>query len=130
VCHRFPRLDFVSVESGVGWLPFALASLDWQWKNCGVALEHPEYGLLPSEYSQRQMYGCFWFEEATVKQAVELLGPDNFMYETDFPHPTSMTPGPASAARAPRDYVNDALGDLPDDTLRKLLHGNAARVYH
>ena len=24
ICHRFPRLNFVSVESGVGWIPFAL----------------------------------------------------------------------------------------------------------
>ena len=50
ICHRFPELDFVSVESGVGWIPFALEALDWQWKNCGVAQEHPEYDLLPSEY--------------------------------------------------------------------------------
>ena len=62
VCHRFPNLKFVSVESGVGWIPFALEHLDWQWKNCGVPQEHPEYDLLPSEYFMRQMYGCFWFE--------------------------------------------------------------------
>ena len=130
VCHRFPGLDFVSVESGVGWLPFVLEALDWQWKNCGVASSTRSTTCCPSEYFQRQIYGCFWFEEETVTHAIELLGPDNFMYETDFPHPTSMTPGPASAAEAPRDYVNRALTDLPDDTLRKLLHDNAARVYH
>jgi predicted TIM-barrel fold metal-dependent hydrolase len=130
ICHRFPRLNFVSVESGVGWIPFALASLDWQWKNCAVTSEHPEYDLLPSEYFQRQIYGCFWFEEETAKQAIELLGPDNILFETDFPHPTSMTPGPATFARAPQDYVAEALGDLPSDTLRKILHDNAARVYH
>jgi hypothetical protein len=28
-----PRLNFVSIESGVGWLPFFMESLDWQWKN-------------------------------------------------------------------------------------------------
>src|ERR1700722_13411215 len=26
VCHRFPRLQFVSVESGIGWLPFTVAA--------------------------------------------------------------------------------------------------------
>ena len=72
ICHRFPELNFVSVESGVGWIPFALDSLDWQWKNCGVALEHPEYDLLPSEYFKRQMYGCFWFERETARAAIEL----------------------------------------------------------
>ncbi len=130
ICHRFPRLNFVSVESGIGWIPFALASLDWQWKNCAVAIEHPEYDLLPSEYFRRQIYGCFWFEQETALQAIDLLGPDNIFYETDFPHPTSMTPGPATFAQAPRDYAAAALGGLPADTLHKILHDNAARVYH
>ena len=108
ICHRFPELNFVSVESGIGWIPFALDSLDWQWKNCGVALEHPEYDLLPSEYFKRQMYGCFWFERDTARAAIDRLGDDNFLYETDFPHPTSMSPGPATSAISPRDFIEPA----------------------
>lgn len=130
ICHRFPDLDFVSVESGVGWIPFALAALDWQWQNCGVAKEHPEYDLLPSEYFRRQIYGCFWFERDTATTAIEQLGPDNILYETDYPHPTSMSPGPASIAERPDDYLRTALGDLDHDAARKILHGNAARIYH
>jgi predicted TIM-barrel fold metal-dependent hydrolase len=130
VCHRFPRLNFVSVESGVGWLPFALNHLDWQWKNCGVPIEHPEYDLLPSEYFKRQMYGCFWFETDTVKFAVDQLGADRILYESDFPHPTSMSPGPATAAVEPRQYIAESLSDFPEDTLRKILHENAAQLYH
>jgi predicted TIM-barrel fold metal-dependent hydrolase len=129
VCHRFPRLDFVSVESGIGWLPFTLEAMDWQWKGSGVVVDHPEYDLLPSEYFQRQIYGCFWFEDKTALAAIEALGPDNFLYETDFPHPTSMSPGPASPALAPNLYVEQTFGHLPETTLRKLLHDNAARIY-
>jgi predicted TIM-barrel fold metal-dependent hydrolase len=70
VCHRFPSLNFVSVESGVGWIPFALAALDWQWLNAGAHKEHPDYELLPSEFFKRQIYGCFWFEDATAKFAL------------------------------------------------------------
>jgi uncharacterized protein len=130
ICHRFPNLNFVSVESGIGWIPFALDSLDWQWLNCGVPREHPEYDLLPSEYFKRQIYGCFWFERETALFAIERLGDNNILYETDFPHPTSMSPGPASSAVSPPDYVNATLGGLPDDTLHKILHDNAARIYH
>jgi predicted TIM-barrel fold metal-dependent hydrolase len=130
VCHRFPRLNFVSVESGVGWLPFALACLDWQWKNSGVPLEHPEYDLLPSEYFQRQIYGCFWFEHETVKATIDLIGADHLMYETDFPHSTSMSPGPASVALPPNEFIEQSIGELSDDVARKLLHDNAARLYH
>ncbi len=130
VCHRFPGTKFVSVESGIGWIPFAMEHLDWQWKNCGVTLEHPEFDLLPSEYFKRQMYGCFWFERATVKASVEQLGADWILYESDFPHPTSMAPGPATAAIEPREYIAAELSDLPHDVLRKILHDNAAELYH
>jgi predicted TIM-barrel fold metal-dependent hydrolase len=130
ICHRFPDLNFVSVESGIGWIPFALAALDWQWQNCGVPVEHPEYDLLPSEYFRRQIYGCFWFERETALTAIEQLGADNVLYETDFPHPTSMSPGPASIAERPDDFVRAVFADLPLETTRKILHDNAARIYH
>jgi predicted TIM-barrel fold metal-dependent hydrolase len=131
ICHRFPDLNFVSVESGVGWIPFALDALDWMWGECGVTKEHPEYELLPSEYFKRQIYGCFWFEHgATLQVAIDKLGPDNILYETDFPHPTSMSPGPVSEALPARRFINEKLGDLPADVLRKILHDNAAKVYH
>jgi len=130
ICHRFPDLKFVSVESGIGWIPFAIDALDWQWKNCGVPLEHPEYDLLPSEYFKRQIYGCFWFERENLPFAIERLGPDNILYETDFPHPTSMSPGPASAAVPPRDFIEENFRDLPADITRKILYENAARLYN
>ena len=81
--------------------------------------------------SQRQIYGCFWFERDTALFAIERLGADNVLFETDFPHPTSMSPGPATAAVAP-DVLHrrGASAASPDDTLRKILHDNAARIYH
>ncbi len=129
ICHRFPKLNFISVESGVGWLPFALASIDWQWKNCGVAKEHPEYDLLPSEYFKRQIYGTFWFERETVAPAIEILGADNIMYETDFPHPTSMSPGAGSTAKRPPDYIREVFEDISEEDAEKILYSNAARLY-
>lgn len=129
VCHRFPTLNFVMVESGIGWLPFALTALDWSWKNAGAPQEHPDY-LLPSEYFRRQMYGCFWFEDETARFAIDVLGADNVLFETDFPHPTSMSPGPATVAVRPDDFLRSNFGDLSDDVLRKILHDNAARIYH
>ncbi len=129
ICHRFPDLKFVSVESGIGWIPFALDSLDWQWQNCGVHLEHPEYELLPSEYFKRQMYGCFWFEREGLSYAIERIGADNVLYETDFPHPTSMSPGTHTAAVDPDHFVREAFADQPEDVTRKVLHDNAAALY-
>lgn len=130
ICHRFPKLNFVSVESGVGWLPFLCEGLDWMWKECGVAKEHPEYELLPSEYFKRQIYGCFWFEHgASLSAAIETIGADNILYETDFPHPTSMSPGPVSTALVPKDFISEKLGHIALPHLNKILHDNAARIY-
>jgi predicted TIM-barrel fold metal-dependent hydrolase len=129
VCHRFPELKFVSVESGVGWIPGALEAFDWQWCNGGVRDEHPEYDLLPSEYFRRQIYGCFWFERDTALDAIAKY-PDNILFESDYPHPTCQHPGPRTPAQWPRDYATDTLADLDDDVLRRVLHDNAAAVYH
>jgi len=128
ICHRFPDLRFVSVESGAGWIPSLLEALDWQWQNSGVREEHPEYDLLPSEYFRRQIYGCFWFEQEGVQSALRLYA-DNLLYETDYPHPTCMAPSDYSPARRPREYAGEALGGLPEATLRKVLHDNAAALY-
>lgn len=128
VCHRFPEVRFVSVESGAGWLPFALEAFDWQWRNGRVASEHPEYDLLPSEYFERQIYGSFWFEQDAARAALARL-PDNLMWETDFPHPTSMHPTPGTPAQRPAEYADLTLADLPEDTLRKVFHATAARLY-
>ena len=128
ICHRFPELRFVSVESGVGWIPFVLEALDHQWLNMGAHLEHPERDLLPSEYFRRQIYGCFWFERESARRIIDLY-PDNFMFETDFPHPTSLAEGPVSTTGNPRDWLDRHLADWPDELLRKVLHDNAAKLY-
>jgi hypothetical protein len=130
------RIGPAAAAAQAGWNawppdhPPKLHHLDWQWKNCGVPVEHPEYDLLPSEYFKRQLYGCFWFETDTVHQAIEVVGPDRILYDSDFPHPTSMAPGPATAATTPRNYIADTLGDLPEPVLQKVLHDNAAQLYH
>jgi predicted TIM-barrel fold metal-dependent hydrolase len=128
VCHRFPDVKFVSVESGVAMIPGALEAFDWQWRNGGVVTEHPEYDLLPSEYFRRQIYGCFWYERDAVTSAL-LAYPDNMMFETDFPHPTCQHPGPQTPAVEPKDYAESALSSLPDEVLAKVLVSNAAELY-
>jgi predicted TIM-barrel fold metal-dependent hydrolase len=128
LAHRFPTLDFVSVESGFGYVPYLIEALDWQWLNGGAARDNPDR-LMPSEYFKRQMYGTFWFEKSALGKVVDLY-PDNVMFETDFPHPTSLSPGPASYIEAPNQVVETNLAVFPADIQRKLLYENAARVYH
>lgn len=125
ICERFPRLNFVSVESGFGYLPYLMDSLDWHWQGYGA---HRPGSLLPSEYFARQCYGTFWFEKRTLP-LLETF-PDNFMFETDYPHPTSMAPGPKSPAELPSAHIAKYFADVAPEVARKALHDNAARVYH
>ncbi|MFP8873470.1 MAG: amidohydrolase family protein [Myxococcota bacterium] len=129
VCHRFPDLKLVSVESGVGWIPAYLEAADWQFVNSETRREHPEYDLLPSEYFKRQIYGCFWFECDGLKTALDLY-PDNMLYETDFPHPTCQHPGlEGGLTERPIDYAERAFAGVPEATLQKVLHDTAAELY-
>ena len=127
VCHRYPGLKFVNVESGFGWMPYFLESADWAWMNSAAHRAHPEREL-PSFYFRRQVYSTFWFEQASIERMADLYA-DNLMFETDFPHPTSLSPGPASTARRPREVVEDMRTKLRDDVSRKIFYENAAKLY-
>jgi predicted TIM-barrel fold metal-dependent hydrolase len=114
---RFPSLKFVSVESGVGWLPFLIESLDYQFDENGV----DDIRMRPSEYFQRQIYGSYWFED-DVAPAIEKIGEDNIMFETDFPHATCLYPGV-------KEQMHRSLRNLEARVQRKLLYETAAKVY-
>jgi predicted TIM-barrel fold metal-dependent hydrolase len=127
VCERNPRTQFVCVESGFGYVPFLLETMDWQWQNSGAARTYPSR-LLPSEYFRRQIHATFWFETSSLALLEQFE--DNVMFESDYPHPTSLTPGPCSVASNPKDHVLARFGDLPERIVRKVVHDNAARLYH
>lgn len=116
---RFPTLKFVSVESGIGWLPFVLDALEYQIVECGCR----NYELKAWEYFRRQMYGTFWFENLDLPATVRKLGADNVMFETDFPHPTCLYPQPF-------EKLHEGLSQLSDTERRKILSTNAAKVYN
>ena len=114
---RYPALNFVSVESGIGWMPFLLEFAEWQFDENKVT--HLE--MRPMEYFKRQIYGSYWFE-SDAETVIRKLGADNIMFETDMPHPTCLYP-------SIQEKVKQTLGDLGEDVQRKVLYENAARIY-
>ena len=122
ILPRFPELRFVSVESGIGWIPFVLESLDQHAKKYRIQREHPEYTELPSFYFHRQVYANVWFEHLTDYH-IEVIGADNLLFETDFPHPTCLI----------GDEINEAIevvtGGLSQDNREKILWKNAERLF-
>jgi predicted TIM-barrel fold metal-dependent hydrolase len=122
ILPRFPELQFVSVESGVGWVPFVLQAADYQFGQLGVRKERPEFELLPSEYFHRQVYACCWFERLN-SDVIELVHSDRVLFETDFPHPTSIYAGDVHKA------IEEGMTDLSDDDRHRVLWENTAELY-
>jgi predicted TIM-barrel fold metal-dependent hydrolase len=121
VLERFPTVKFVSVESGIGWIPFFLESLDYQLHESAPSVVE-SLSMLPSEYFRRQLYGCFWFEANALRPVIDALGPEHILFETDYPHPTCLYPEPLA-------WVERALEGFDDTTVRRLLQDNAADLY-
>jgi len=123
ILTRFPNLKFVSVESGMGWVPFVLEALDKRFLKNGVFKSHPEFGdLLPSDLFKRQVSVNFWFEELKPFH-IETIGIDSLLFETDFPHPTGFH-RPTVA-----ESIEMVFAGLDDDVRHQILWQNPARLY-
>jgi predicted TIM-barrel fold metal-dependent hydrolase len=119
-----PRLKVYSAETGIGWMPFLLEAMDYQWhENITSAAKREAWkDVLPSEIFRRNIYVSFWFEEWGVVNALEAVGADNVMFETDFPHGTALLD-------RSKDKVAATLASLKPEVRRKVLRDNAARLF-
>jgi predicted TIM-barrel fold metal-dependent hydrolase len=117
---KYQKMKIVSVESGIGWVPFLLEALEYQMDEM---MPDKKLQRRPAEYFRDQMFASFWFEKVAPQKMLDIIGPDNVMFETDFPHPTSLYPDPQA-------HITEALGGVDKPTLRKVLQGNAERCYN
>jgi predicted TIM-barrel fold metal-dependent hydrolase len=123
VFERFPELRTVTVESGVGWLPFFLEVMDHNWRVAKERGQTAHLSLTPSEYCRRHVFANFWFERDALRHTIEVLGPDNVIFETDWPHVVCLYPNTM-------EYVAESLANFDLTTRRKILQDNAAGLYH
>ncbi|WP_116995336.1 amidohydrolase family protein [Desertimonas flava] len=118
---RYPKLKFVSVESGIGWIPYVLERTDYQLQEAlpdDPALQRPS----AQELFRQSVYATFWFEDSAPRHSIADVGFDNVMFETDFPHPTCLYPNPV-------DYALERLKEHDVEDIKKVMGGNAAKLY-
>jgi hypothetical protein len=114
----------VSVESGMGWVPFVLEALDKRFLKNGVFKSNPEYGdMLPSDYFRKQVSVNFWFE-ALNDFYLEKIGLDSLLWETDFPHPKGYYDDETA-----EENIESIMAEQPDEIRRAILWENPARLY-
>jgi len=124
VPERFPDLEFVFQEAGVGWIPYTCWRLDDHYLE--LADEIPHLTQLPSEYVNErfsfstQPLGHTPRNPEHLAQAIEMAGPGNVMYSSDLPHP-DFDP--------PEELFDRINGHLDPADVEAIMGGTATEVF-
>lgn len=119
---RHPKLKIGLIESGMGWVPFAVEALEHQFNEM-LPRFSKTLQRRPWEYFHDHFMCSFWFEKVGPKQLLETIGVNNVMFETDFPHPTSLYPGV-------QEHLRDVFSGYDKATAKKVLQDNPVRFYN
>ncbi len=118
VLEAYPDLRVVIAESGIGWIPYLLERMDTEWEE---QYQDLTLTMKPSEYWHRQFKATYQSDKVGVR-LLDVLGEDNVMWGSDFPHPDGVWPDS-------REFIENELGDLPEKTRNKVVCENAAKLY-
>ncbi|MBV8949486.1 MAG: amidohydrolase [Actinobacteria bacterium] len=116
--ERFPGLQIVFVEPSLYWVPGFLAGFDRKYEG-PYDLSH--LSMKPSQYFHRNMALTFMDDEVGL-QSRHLVGIENILWSTDFPHPATTWPNS-------RDVVERQFAGIPSHERDAICSENAARIY-
>jgi predicted TIM-barrel fold metal-dependent hydrolase len=117
--EKFPRLNWVFAETGLGWVSSVLEACEHEWEK--NRLWNEGITVRPVELFRRQVYVDFWFETVGIEMR-DFIGVDRILWESDFPHITSTYPNSWGA-------VEHSLHGVSPPDREKVLYRNAARLY-
>jgi predicted TIM-barrel fold metal-dependent hydrolase len=141
VVRKFPDIKVALAEGGIGWMPFFLdrccqvvdthrywiAKGDVRHDSLSGRVQVMEDGGLDMEdFSvidtfRKHIYGCFIDDLHGVKN-LDVIGVDNVMIETDYPHSDSTWPNCI-------EHAQKQLEGLSEVDRYKVLRGNAERLF-
>jgi predicted TIM-barrel fold metal-dependent hydrolase len=119
ILFRFPKLKVVFAETSLAWGAYEMELADHQFERQRLHTEG--YDMKPSELFRRQCYLTGWFDK-TGLQTRYYIGLDNLLWATNFPLATSTWP-------TSRDIIGRCFEGVSDDERRRVLVGNAAKLY-
>lgn len=133
VLERHPGLKVVVTESGAGWIPGELRTMDRLYESMrtagetsGIAFDAQSgmdgLSMPPSEYWRRQAYVGATFIHPTETAIRHRIGVDKILWGSDYPHLEATYPYSEAAVRT-------ALKGVPAAECEQILAGNAARMY-
>ena len=123
VFERHPRLTLAIVEFELAWAPNVLTSMDYTYRerHC-EALYRFKDGMLPSDFFRRNVVLSFQ-EDAIGIRLRDVIGVDNMMWGSDYPHSESTFP-------QSRKILAEILEGVPADEQAKIVGGDTTRVYN
>jgi predicted TIM-barrel fold metal-dependent hydrolase len=121
VMARHPRLRAGLVESGIGFLPWLIETMDWAYKAHHFWVR-PELPERPSTYFRRNCFATFQEDHAGVDAVESHDLVDNVLWANDYPHHEGSWPHSAAS-------VERQMGGLSERSRAQVLGLNAARVF-
>jgi len=122
ILDKYPNLKIGLIESGMGWVPFWLEAMDHQLSEFRTR-ENRKLKLTAKEYFRKHFWVSFWFEDYAPRHMLEEIGVDRVMFETDYPHPTSLYPGV-------QDKLVSVFKDYDYPVRKRVLESNASELYN
>ena len=110
---RFPRLKIAPVENGSNWVRPLLATMADVYRNDPHIFDED-----PVAVFKRNVF-VHPFHEEDPRGLIELVGADNILFGSDYPHPEGLAD--------PISFV-DEIDDLPRDHVAKIMGGNLSRL--
>jgi predicted TIM-barrel fold metal-dependent hydrolase len=129
VFERFPRLKFAITEAGAQGFPPLLKQLDAIIANVRRGeigeLKYTAENALPrsaTEYFQQNCWLGASFPGPLDIEARKIMPDDRFMWGSDYPHDEGTSP-------YTKEHLRQVFSAVGEDELRRLLGGNAAKLY-
>jgi predicted TIM-barrel fold metal-dependent hydrolase len=122
VFERHPRLTLAIVEFELSWAPHLLTTMEYTYRERHEeAIYRFKDGMRPSDFFHRNVVLSFQ-EDAIGIRLRDVIGVDNMMWGSDYPHSESTFP-------QSRKILAEILSGVPEDEQAKIVGGNTARVY-
>jgi predicted TIM-barrel fold metal-dependent hydrolase len=122
VFERYPKLTLAIVEFELAWAPHLLATMDYTYRERHEeAIYRFKGDVRPSDFFHRNVVLSFQ-EDAVGIRLRDVIGSDNMMWGSDYPHSESTFP-------RSRKILAEILAGVPEDEQAKIVGGTTARVY-
>jgi predicted TIM-barrel fold metal-dependent hydrolase len=113
LCSRFPKLKIMPVENGSGWVRPLIGDMEKAYEFQPHIFDEDPVMVL-----KRNIY-VHPFHEEDTRGLIDVIGVDNVVFGSDFPHPEGMAD--------PISFVDELEGIAAED-VAKVMGGNLGRL--